>query len=217
MPYAGYGMNAGIADATNLAWLLAATLDGWASPDILDAYEAERLPITEQVSHFAMDMALKVLGPAAHACRPRSSWPGPEGDAVRAAHRPGGLRPQRAAVLLRRPQLRLLLRPLADHPLRRRRAAGLHHGRIHALHRAGLSHSARLAARWLARSTTLWGRATRCFASTRRFAWRRSMRPPGHAACRSRSSMWTQRPELRPEACPGAYRSAHRVARRRVT
>ena len=32
MPYAGYGMNAGIADATNLAWLLAAALEGWASP-----------------------------------------------------------------------------------------------------------------------------------------------------------------------------------------
>ena len=30
MPYAGYGMNAGIADATNLAWLLAAFLQGWA-------------------------------------------------------------------------------------------------------------------------------------------------------------------------------------------
>ena len=73
MPYAGYGMNAGIADAANLAWLLAATLDGWASPGILDAYEAERLPITEQVSHFAMDMALKVLEPAPRACRPRSS------------------------------------------------------------------------------------------------------------------------------------------------
>ena len=30
VPYAGYGMNAGIADATNLAWLLAAHLQGWA-------------------------------------------------------------------------------------------------------------------------------------------------------------------------------------------
>jgi 2-polyprenyl-6-methoxyphenol hydroxylase-like FAD-dependent oxidoreductase len=62
MPYAGYGMNAGIADATNLAWLLAASLQGWADPAILDAYEAERLPITEQVSRFAMEMAGKVLG-----------------------------------------------------------------------------------------------------------------------------------------------------------
>jgi 2-polyprenyl-6-methoxyphenol hydroxylase-like FAD-dependent oxidoreductase len=82
MPYAGYGMNAGLADAANLAWGLAATLDGWANPDILDAYEAERLPITEQVSHFAMDMALKVLGQR-RAVPPEIELPGPEGDAVR--------------------------------------------------------------------------------------------------------------------------------------
>ena len=57
VPYGGYGMNAGVADAANLAWLLAAYLNGWAGPAILDAYEAERLPITHQVSHFAMDHA----------------------------------------------------------------------------------------------------------------------------------------------------------------
>lgn len=55
VPYAGYGMNAGIADAANLAWLLAAHIKGWAPYDVLDAHEAERLPITEQVSRFAMD------------------------------------------------------------------------------------------------------------------------------------------------------------------
>jgi 2-polyprenyl-6-methoxyphenol hydroxylase-like FAD-dependent oxidoreductase len=54
VPYAGYGMNAGIADATNLSWLLAAHLRGWAPLSILDAYELERLPITDQVSRFAM-------------------------------------------------------------------------------------------------------------------------------------------------------------------
>lgn len=57
VPYAGYGMNAGIADAENLAWLLATCLKGWASDAILDAYEAERMPITAQVSHFAMNHA----------------------------------------------------------------------------------------------------------------------------------------------------------------
>lgn len=61
VPYAGYGMNAGIADATNLAWLLAARLQGWASEDMLDAYEAERQPITEQVSYFVMDHAQKMI------------------------------------------------------------------------------------------------------------------------------------------------------------
>ena len=82
MPYAGYGMNAGIADATNLAWLLAAHLNGWADTAILDAYEAERLPITEQVSRFAMDMAGKVLGQR-RAVPEEIEAPGAEGDAVR--------------------------------------------------------------------------------------------------------------------------------------
>lgn len=52
VPYAGYGMNAGIADAMNLSWMLAAHLKGWAPATILDAYELERLPTAEQVSRF---------------------------------------------------------------------------------------------------------------------------------------------------------------------
>ena len=82
MPYAGYGMNAGIADATNLAWLLAAYLQGWADIAILDAYEAERLPITEQVSRFAMEMAGKVLSQR-RTVPDEIEQPGPQGDAVR--------------------------------------------------------------------------------------------------------------------------------------
>lgn len=61
VPYAGYGMNAGIADATHLSWLLAARLQGWGDERILDAYEAERQPITMQVSNFAMDHAAKMI------------------------------------------------------------------------------------------------------------------------------------------------------------
>jgi 2-polyprenyl-6-methoxyphenol hydroxylase-like FAD-dependent oxidoreductase len=83
IPYAGYGMNAGIADAMNLSWMLAARLKGWAAPNILDAYEAERQPITEQVSHFAMDMALKNMKQR-QSVPPEVELPGPEGDAVRA-------------------------------------------------------------------------------------------------------------------------------------
>jgi 2-polyprenyl-6-methoxyphenol hydroxylase-like FAD-dependent oxidoreductase len=83
VPYAGYGMNAGIADAANLAWLLAAHLNGWAPPDILDAYEAERRPITEQVSRFAMAHADREIERRG-AVPPDIELPGPEGDAVRA-------------------------------------------------------------------------------------------------------------------------------------
>jgi 2-polyprenyl-6-methoxyphenol hydroxylase-like FAD-dependent oxidoreductase len=62
VPFAGYGMNAGIADGVSLAWLLSAVVRGWAQASILDAYEAERLPITDQVSRFAMDKALEIAG-----------------------------------------------------------------------------------------------------------------------------------------------------------
>ncbi len=60
IPHAGYGMNAGIADAATLSWMLAAVLNGWAESAMLDAYQAERQPITEQVSRFAFKMAQEV-------------------------------------------------------------------------------------------------------------------------------------------------------------
>ena len=60
IPHAGYGMNAGIADAASLSWMLAAVLSGWAEPALLDAYQAERQPITDQVSHFAFAIAKEV-------------------------------------------------------------------------------------------------------------------------------------------------------------
>lgn len=45
IPTGGYGMNTGIGDAVALGWMLAATLNGWGEPDLLQAYEAERRPI----------------------------------------------------------------------------------------------------------------------------------------------------------------------------
>lgn len=44
-PTGGFGMNTGIDDTANLAWKLAATLQGWGGPHLLESYEAERLPI----------------------------------------------------------------------------------------------------------------------------------------------------------------------------
>jgi 2-polyprenyl-6-methoxyphenol hydroxylase-like FAD-dependent oxidoreductase len=82
IPYAGYGMNAGIADAVDLCWIVAGVLQGWASPALLDAYEAERQPITEQVSHFAMNHALAVIRQR-RAVPPEVEIDGPVGDAAR--------------------------------------------------------------------------------------------------------------------------------------
>ena len=82
IPYAGYGMNAGIADAVDLCWILAAVLQGWASPAMLDAYEAERQPITEQVSQYAMNHALAVMNQR-RAVPPEIEADGAAGDEVR--------------------------------------------------------------------------------------------------------------------------------------
>jgi 2-polyprenyl-6-methoxyphenol hydroxylase-like FAD-dependent oxidoreductase len=61
MPLGGFGMSAGIADAANLAWKLAGVLHGWATPEILDAYQAERQPITDQASRLISDIGQKVM------------------------------------------------------------------------------------------------------------------------------------------------------------
>ncbi|UYV38697.1 FAD-dependent oxidoreductase [Rhodobacteraceae bacterium D3-12] len=82
VPYAGYGMNAGIADAANLAWLMAATLQGWAPERILDAHEAERQPITEQVSRFAMNHA-HAMAKQRGAVPDNIDGQGPEAEALR--------------------------------------------------------------------------------------------------------------------------------------
>ncbi len=61
IPFAGYGMNAGIADCVNLSWMLAAVLNGQADERLLEAHERERHPITEQVSKLAMGKALEYM------------------------------------------------------------------------------------------------------------------------------------------------------------
>ncbi|WGM45906.1 Aklavinone 12-hydroxylase RdmE [Brevundimonas sp. NIBR10] len=48
MPTGGLGMNTGITEAHNLAWKLAASLKGWGGPDLVDSYEAERLPVARR-------------------------------------------------------------------------------------------------------------------------------------------------------------------------
>ena len=83
VPYAGYGMNAGIADAMNLSWHLSAHLRGWAAPGILDMYERERLPITDQVSRFAMNHAQAMIK-ARGAVPEGIEAAGEQGDAIRA-------------------------------------------------------------------------------------------------------------------------------------
>jgi bifunctional hydroxylase/dehydrase len=42
LPAGGLGMNTSIQDSVNLGWKLAATVHGWAPPDLLDTYHTER-------------------------------------------------------------------------------------------------------------------------------------------------------------------------------
>jgi 2-polyprenyl-6-methoxyphenol hydroxylase-like FAD-dependent oxidoreductase len=44
-PAGGQGMNTGIQDMVNLCWKLALVLQGRAAPELLDTYQAERLPV----------------------------------------------------------------------------------------------------------------------------------------------------------------------------
>jgi 2-polyprenyl-6-methoxyphenol hydroxylase-like FAD-dependent oxidoreductase len=44
-PSGGFGMNTGMGDVDDLAWKLAAAVEGWGGPALLDSYEIERRPV----------------------------------------------------------------------------------------------------------------------------------------------------------------------------
>ncbi|MBM3607918.1 MAG: monooxygenase [Alphaproteobacteria bacterium] len=48
-PYGGYGLNNGLEDARNLAWKLAAKLQGWGGENLLESYGGERGPVFRDV------------------------------------------------------------------------------------------------------------------------------------------------------------------------
>jgi putative polyketide hydroxylase len=47
-PGGALGMNTAVQDAHNLAWKLAAVLQGWGAPPLLDSYDVERRPVAER-------------------------------------------------------------------------------------------------------------------------------------------------------------------------
>jgi len=48
IPTGGLGMNSGVGDAIDLSWKLAATLQGWGGPALLESYESERRQVGER-------------------------------------------------------------------------------------------------------------------------------------------------------------------------
>ena len=59
-PTGGFGMNTGIDDVANLAWKLAAVLQGWGGRSLLDSYESERKPIAVRNTRAARAIAKQV-------------------------------------------------------------------------------------------------------------------------------------------------------------
>jgi 2-polyprenyl-6-methoxyphenol hydroxylase-like FAD-dependent oxidoreductase len=58
-PYGGYGVNTGFEDAANLGWKLAATLQGWAGPGLLDSYGEERRPVFASTASDFIESAIR--------------------------------------------------------------------------------------------------------------------------------------------------------------
>jgi len=81
-PWGGHGFNTCIGDAANLAWKLAATIDGWAGPGLLASYGAERRPIAARTIRDAAENG-KAL--AYHFADPDLAGSGPAGEAARQA------------------------------------------------------------------------------------------------------------------------------------
>ncbi len=79
-PFMGQGLCAGVRDAMNLAWKLAAVLRGQAQPSLLDSYEAERAPHVRAFIHEAMRLGdiVQVTDPAEVAARDRRMAENPE-------------------------------------------------------------------------------------------------------------------------------------------
>ncbi|AZM75570.1 polyketide hydroxylase [Streptomyces sp. KPB2] len=90
-PTGAFGSNTGIQDAHNLAWKLAAVLEGWAGEPLLDTYDAERRPVAEATSARAAHRSVEHSHPG-FAPPPGMGGGGPGGGVPGGAPRggPGG-------------------------------------------------------------------------------------------------------------------------------
>ena len=52
-PTGGLGYNTAVEDAVNLGWKLAAAINGWGGPFLLDSYQREREPVARRNTGFA--------------------------------------------------------------------------------------------------------------------------------------------------------------------
>ncbi|MEP9380740.1 FAD-dependent monooxygenase [Nocardioides cheoyonin] len=87
-PTLGLGMNTGVGDATDLAWKLAGTLEGWGGTALLESYERERRPV-----------ALRNVEASGRALQARRAWRAAYRPNVREASPDGSVTRQRIAEL----------------------------------------------------------------------------------------------------------------------
>jgi 2-polyprenyl-6-methoxyphenol hydroxylase-like FAD-dependent oxidoreductase len=88
-PFGGHGMNLGIGDAVDIGWKLAAVVQGWGGPALLDSYETERRGLAQRV----IAEATRNYGAVSNAyVRPDLAAATPAGEALRRAIEPEILR-----------------------------------------------------------------------------------------------------------------------------
>lgn len=54
-PWGGHGFNTGVGDAVDIGWKMAAVIQGWGGPRLLDSYEQERRRVSEHVIQVASE------------------------------------------------------------------------------------------------------------------------------------------------------------------
>ncbi|WP_345252151.1 FAD-dependent monooxygenase [Pigmentiphaga soli] len=62
-PTGGFGMNTGIGDSVDLAWKLAAVIEGWGGDGLLDSYELERRPVAQRAVREASGNLRRMMSP----------------------------------------------------------------------------------------------------------------------------------------------------------
>ena len=79
-PWGGHGFNTCVGDAANLAWKLAAVIQGWAGPGLLETYGLERRPVAARTIR---DAAANGKALAYHFADPRLADDGADGEGAR--------------------------------------------------------------------------------------------------------------------------------------
>ena len=67
LPNGGFGMNTGLGNSINLGWKLAAVLEGWGAPGLLESYDIERRPVCHRAMEEAMVEFRRFVGSPSYA------------------------------------------------------------------------------------------------------------------------------------------------------